>query len=192
MNSVLLRNEVLRADIVIRPASVGEIETLCEIDRDASTLFEQAGLFLELPSGHEFAINERHRWLRSVTAGRALLAVGAAGEPVGFAAAEIVDDQFHLDQLSVRTKLMRLGVGTALLNAVVRMARDSGASALWLTTYRHLAWNRPFYERRGFVVVPERECSPGICEILRYERRWLPRPEERVAMWKMLAGQALE
>lgn len=174
MNSVLLRRKVLRADIVIRPASVAEIDTLCEIDRDASTLFEHAGLFLEFPSGHEFAVNERNGWLRSLMAGRALLAIGAAGEPVGFAAAGIVDDEPYLDQLSVRTKFMRLGVGSALLNAAVRAARDAGAPALWLTTYGHLSWNRPFYERAGFVVVPERECGAGICEVLGHERRWLP------------------
>lgn len=188
MNSVLLRPEVLRADIAIRPALVAEIDTLCQIDLDASTLFEHAGLFLELPSGHEFSVNERNRWLRSLTAGRALLAVSTAGEPVGFAAAGTIDNEPYIDQLSVLTKFMRLGVGTALLNAVVKVSRDSGASALWLTTYSHLSWNGPFYERQGFVVVPERECGAEVCAVLEYERRWLPRPEERVAMRKVLGS----
>jgi GNAT superfamily N-acetyltransferase len=186
MNSVLLRREVLRAEIVIRPASVAEIDTLCKIDLDASRLFEHAGLFLELPSGHEFAVNERNSWLRSLTAGRALLAVSAAGEPVGFAAAGVLDNEPFIDQLSVLTKWMRLGIGTALLNAIVRVSRDSGAPALWLTTYGHLSWNRPFYERHGFVVVPERECGAELRKVLQYERRWLPCPEERVAMRKVL------
>jgi GNAT superfamily N-acetyltransferase len=176
------------ADIVIRPASVAEIDALCEIDLDASTLFERAGLFLDLPQGHEFAVNERNRWLRSLAEGKALLATGSTGEPVGFAAAGLVDNQPYLDQLSVRTMFMRQGVGAALLNAVQRTAIDAGARALWLTTYGHLSWNRPFYERYGFEVVPERSCGAGLSEVLQYERRWLPAPEERVAMRKMLVG----
>ena len=175
-------------DIVIRPARVAEIDTLCEIDRDASTLFDHAGLSLQFPGGHEFSVKERNCWLRSLAGGRALLAVGAAGEPVGFAAVDIVDDELYLDQLSVRTKFMRQGVGTALLNAAVRAGREAGAPALWLTTYGHLSWNRPFYERAGFVVVPERECGAGIREVLGYARRWLPFPEERVAMRKVLGS----
>lgn len=176
------------SDIVIRPASLAEIDTLCEIDRDASTLFEHAGLFVQFPSAHEFSVNERNCWLRCLAGGRALLAVGAGGESVGFAAVDIVDDELFLDQLSVRTKFMRQGVGTALLNAAVRAAREAGAPALWLTTYGHLSWNRPFYQRAGFVVVPERECGAGICEVLGHARRWLPLPEERVVMRKVLGS----
>ena len=178
----------LRAHVAIRPASVTEIDTLCEIDNDASTLFERAGLYLDLPGDHEFPVNERARWVRSLIAGRALLAMGDDGAPMGFAAADLVDDQFHLDQLSVRTTFMRQGIGTALLNAVVAAARDAASPALWITTYRHLSWNRPFYEREGFVVVPENECGAEIVEVLRYERRWLPFPEERVVMRKPLGS----
>ena len=47
----------------------------------------------------------------------------------------------------------RANVGTALLDASEQMARASGARSLWLTTYRHLPWNRPFYERAGFEYV---------------------------------------
>jgi GNAT superfamily N-acetyltransferase len=175
-----------RADITIRPALVTEIDTLCAIDNDASVLFEQAGLTLDLPIGHEFAMNERARWVRSLLADQALLATSPDGAPIGFAAADTIDDESHLDQLSVRTQFMRQGVGTTLLNAVVAAARAAGSAGLWLTTYSHLSWNRPFYERQGFVVVPEKECGAGITEVLRYERRWLPRPEERVAMRRPL------
>src|SRR4051812_22834204 len=101
MSSVLLRRETLRADVVIRTAAVGDIEALCEIDLDASALFENAGLHLELPSDHEFAVNERARWLRSLTEGNALLAIGADGKAVGFATTGRVDCESHLDQLSV-------------------------------------------------------------------------------------------
>jgi N-acetylglutamate synthase-like GNAT family acetyltransferase len=81
---------------------------------------------------------------------------------------------------------LHAGVGSTLLSAAEERARKSGTSALWLTTYRHLSWNRPFYERRGFVVVPEAQCGPQVRAELMFERRWLPAPQERVAMRKAL------
>ena len=186
MNCVFTQRGLPPAEIMIRQASTAEIDTLCEIDLDASRLFERAGLRLDLPADHEFLVNERNRWLRSLAAGRALLAVDPTGESVGFAAAGVVDGEPYLDQLSVRTKFMQRGAGTALLNAVASAAADAGAPALWLTTYDHLSWNRPFYERNGFAVVPQRECGAEISAVISYERRWLPSPQERVVMRKAL------
>jgi hypothetical protein len=58
----------------------------------------------------------------------------------------------------------------------------AAGEALWLTTYAHVPWNRAFYERFGFAVVPESSCGGDILEILTEQRRWLPAPEQRVAM----------
>jgi GNAT superfamily N-acetyltransferase len=169
-------------------ASVAEIGTLCEIDADASTLFVEAGLDLDLPPDHEFLVAERSRWLRSLELGRTLLMTGSTGIALGFAASGTRDGQPYLDQLSVRTHFMRIGVGRALLRATERIARATGGRTLWLTTYRHLPWNRPFYERAGFAVVPEAEWGPEMRAELDYERRWLPVPHERVVMRKDLHG----
>jgi GNAT superfamily N-acetyltransferase len=176
--------------LLIRVGSVEEIETLCEIDTDASALFEHAGLFLDLPRDHEFAVAERQRWQRSLAAGAALLAADASGRALGFAACATLDGQPYLDQLSVRTDAMRRGVGSALLAAAEASVRPGGARALWLTTYGHLPWNRPFYERAGYVLVPEQDCGPDIRQELNYQRRWLPAPHERVAMRKPLTSGA--
>lgn len=171
----------------IRSGSVSDIDTLCAIDTDASTLFTEAGLDLNLPSDHQFFIAERARWWRSLESGKTLVMVGSMGTPVGFAASGVRDGEPYLDQLSVRTHAMRLGLGTALLNATESVARSDGARALWLTTYSHCPWNRPFYERAGFVVVRDLECGPEMLAEVTYERRWLPLPDKRVAMRKELA-----
>jgi GNAT superfamily N-acetyltransferase len=172
--------------VVIRTAAVAEIDTLCAIDVDATVLFERAGLELELPNGHEFAVTERNRWLRCLASDTTLMAVDSSGEPVGFAAVGVRDGAPFLDQLSVRTKFMRQGIGSALLEAAATMARAAGGRSLWLTTYNHLAWNRPFYERHGFVAMPPEACGPELADELAYEQRWLPRPEERLVMQKAL------
>lgn len=174
----------LPRQFTLRVGTREDLDTLVAIDRDASELFARAGLDVELADQQEFVRAERARWLRSLVSGDTLLALSSAGEPVGFAAAATRDGESYLDQLSVRQSAMGFGIGSALLNATEHNSRAGGARSLWLTTYRHLSWNRPFYERRGFAVVPETQCGPEMLAELEFERRWLPAPDERVAMRK--------
>jgi GNAT superfamily N-acetyltransferase len=166
----------------LRTATTADIDALSEIDLDAADLFVRAGLDMDLPADHEFLVAEKTRWMRSLASGRTLAAVDFSGRMLGFAASGVVDGEPCLDQLSVRQQCMRNGIGSALLRATARRAQEGGASALWLTTYTHLSWNRPFYERMGFSVVPETQRGPEMLGVLAFERRWLPSPEQRVAM----------
>jgi GNAT superfamily N-acetyltransferase len=168
----------------LRTGSVSNIETLAEIDSDACELFVAAGMNVDLPG--EFSVAERNRWLRSLESGQTLLAVDESECVLGFAARGTLDGEPYLDQLSVRRWCMRQGIGRSLIDATLAAARKTGASALWLTTYEHLCWNRPYYERLGFVVVPEACCGPHILQTLAFERRFLPRPEARVVMKKVI------
>lgn len=174
--------------VEIRTGTVTDIDVLCEIDSDASRLFELAGLELNLPDGHDFFRRERNRWIESLAAGSTLLAASREGRVLGFAASGLRDQEPYLDQLSVRSEFMRMGIGTSLLNAAQRRAVDAGGRALWLTTYGHLPWNRPFYERAGFAVVSESRWGPQIRMESSYERLWLPCPEHRIVMRKELTS----
>ena len=176
------------AGIAIRSGSIRDIDILADIDLDASVLFERAGLRLDFPNEHEVTMAERKRWLRCLSAGTVLVAVDRSGLDVGFAAVGMRDAQPYLDQLSVRMSSMGQGIGTELLCGSMRMAMEGGSKALWLTTYSHLSWNRPYYERHGFVIVSPEQCGAELrCE-LSFERRLLPRPDERVVMRKDLAA----
>ena len=99
-----------------------------------------------------------------------------------------LDGEPYLDQLSVRVGHMQRGLGTALIEAVARLAASTGARTLSLTTYAHLPWNKPFYERRGFETVPAAEWAPEIAGQISLQRKWLPFPDERVVMRKTLAA----
>jgi len=191
MQSAAQHAAPLRAAISLRTGSARDIDVLVELDSDSSVLFEQAGLWLAFHAEHEVAVAERNRWLRCLAAGTVLIAVNSAGEDVGFAAVGLRDGEPYLDQLSVRVTSMRQGIGTQLLYGAINMAERMGGRALWLTTYRHLAWNRPYYERHGFEVVPPAECAPELgCE-LQFERRLLPAPEQRVVMRRRFAVDAV-
>ncbi|HEX2671124.1 MAG TPA: GNAT family N-acetyltransferase [Polyangiaceae bacterium] len=172
--------------VTILPASASDIDTLRAIDDDACALYAAHGVEVELPHDHPFARAELARWLRSAELGSAFLAVDHARAGVGFAALEWVDGAPYLDQLSVRVAAMRQGIGGRLLARAAEWARASGGSALWLTTYAHLSFNQPYYERHGFVVVPESECSAGLRHHLAEQRSILPAPDQRVAMRRPL------
>ena len=174
-----------RIGFQIRLGDPADISAITGIDADASTLFVEAGLDVELPNEHEFSAAERDRWLVSLSSQQTFVAVDATDDCIGFAANGHLDGHAYLIQLSVRRSSMRSGIGTALLGACERLAGDHG-SDLWLTTYSHLAWNQPFYESRGFEVVHPDLSGPEMAAELAYEQRWLPEPHRRVVMRKLL------
>jgi GNAT superfamily N-acetyltransferase len=165
--------------ITIRPASPDDIDEAVAIDDDACTLYERAGLHVDLGPEHPYTRAERARWTLAAEEGRAFLALASDGRAVGLLVLGLVDGEPYLDQLSVRSAAMRRGIGRLLLERAITWA---AGAPLWLTTYSHVPWNRPFYEREGFVVVPEAGCPRGILEELQEQRRCLPAPGERVAM----------
>ncbi len=76
--------------------------------------------------------------------------------PVGFAhVLEEEDGAAHLQQLVVDPAHARRGLGSALVDAACAEATRRGHDRLSLTTFRDVIFNRPFYERLGFVVVDE-------------------------------------
>jgi len=182
MSEPPLRLAHASAGFSVRPALPSELDVLRSIDDDAAALYAEHGLAIELASDHPFVRDEQARWLRSAQLGRAFLALDTAGIAVGFAALDRVDGEPYLDQLAVRASAMRQGIGAALLGLAADWARAAGGSALWLTTYDHLPFNRAYYERHGFAVMPEFACGPGVRRHLDEERRSLPAPLHRVAM----------
>jgi GNAT superfamily N-acetyltransferase len=172
--------------VAIRPALPSEIDVLNAIDDNATTLYAEYGMPIELGHDHAFVRNELARWLRSTELGRAFLAVDEKGMGVGFAALDMVDGEPYLDQLAVRVAAMRRGIGGRLLARSADWARAAGGSAIWLTTYDHVHFNRLYYERHGYVVMPEAACGPGIRHHLDEQRCYLPAPAHRVAMRRLL------
>lgn len=171
--------ETTPVDIPIRPARPGELDLVVAIDDDASKLYADVGMDVDLGPDHPFIRAERACWGQAVAAGRVFFAEAPAGDGLGVAVLDFIDGAPYLEQLSVRRRAMRRGIGRRLLRLAIDWA---GPQGLWLTTYAHLPWNRPFYERSGFVVVPELDCPPGFRAILEDQRRSLPAPGERIAM----------
>lgn len=175
----------------VRMGLIQDIELLIDIDNDASTLFENAGLRLDPALDLEVTLAARARWMKCLCAGTVIIAIDQCGEANGFAAVGARDAAPYLDQLSVRTCCMGQGTGTELLYAAMTVAMQAGGSVLWLTTYSHLSWNRPYYERHGFVVIPAEQCGAQLQAEILFERRLLPDPQHRVVMRKQLPASVI-
>jgi GNAT superfamily N-acetyltransferase len=177
-------------NVHFRAATECDLPVFREIDDDAGILFESAGLFLDLPDDNDFVRGEQAHWQRSLADGRSLVAMDHAGDVAGFIAVRRLDADPYVAQLSVRRSHMRRGIGAALLRQVIRTCAADGSARLRLTTYAHLPWNRPFYERHAFALDDEAELGPELRAQLDLERRWLPLPRQRVAMSRVLVTTA--
>jgi GNAT superfamily N-acetyltransferase len=162
-----------------------QLDLAVAIDDDAATLYAEHGLDLAFPADHPFVLAERAWWTDAIAGGRLWFAAEHGGEPAAFAAYGWLDGEPYLDQLSVRRSAMRRGLGRLLLGHVAAWAAAQPARCLWLTTYAHLPFNRPYYEAQGFAPVPPPH-RPEMAATLADQRDHLPLPEQRVVMRRTL------
>ncbi|MGY1815647.1 GNAT family N-acetyltransferase [Blastococcus sp. SYSU D00820] len=130
-------------DDAVRPADPADLRLLPALEAAADEVFGPLGM-TDLPPPASAA--ERAAAWRVLVAGR---------PPAGFAVLERVDDDVHLEQLSVHPAAARRGLGSALLAAAVAEASAAGARRITLTTYADVPWNAPWYARRGWREDPD-------------------------------------
>lgn len=110
--------------------------------------------------------------------------------PVGFAHVKLLEPRVaHLDEIDVHPAHGRRGVGTRLVAAVCDWADAMGFHAVTLSTFRDVPWNRPFYERCGFSVIPPEERSAALCHLVDSETKRNLDPTLRVVMRRLGARQ---
>jgi len=118
-----------------------------------------ADLFATVPDPAIAAIAEHPpvplaEFMPVLSGGPVFVACDEGDRPIGFAAAFDLIDCLYLRELSVHPDHQGKGVGSALLEAYIRRARSNGAACCALSTFRSVAFNAPFYRRRGFVELP--------------------------------------
>ncbi|MCE0537466.1 GNAT family N-acetyltransferase [Kineosporia rhizophila] len=82
---------------------------------------------------------------------------------VAYLLMDVVDERWHIEQVTVHPRAARRGVGAALIE---HLAREAAGTALTLTTFADVPWNAPYYRRLGFTDFAE----PGP-ELRRIRRR---------------------
>lgn len=135
---------------MIRRPHRHEIKLLPQVENEADRRYASVGLgrVLAMPPAS----------LASLEAGwredRLWIAVSPLNRPVGFALMKFPGGTAWLDQLSVLDRWQGRGFGAALIDRTAAAARAQGFDTLYLSTYRDVPWNAPFYVRRGFEEVP--------------------------------------
>ena len=166
----------------VRHAQLKDLKVLPEIEREAAARFAPYGLAGPLST----ILTPLDLFREGLEANRLWVAVDETNQPVGFALANVVSDNAHLDELDVHPLHGRRGLGAALVEAVCDWAIAAGYHAVTLTTLRHVPWNAPWYERLGFHVVEESDLSEALRDLLQEEiQRGLP-ADQRVAMLREL------
>ena len=169
---------------MIRRPRRPEIKRLPQVENAADERYRRVGLgrILAMPAAS----------LASLEAGwreeRLWVAVSSFDRPVGFALMKFPGGTAWLDQLSVLDRWQGRGFGTALIDCTAASARARGFDALYLSTYRDVPWNAPFYVRRGFEEVPRATWPHAFrLQFMAENSRGHP-PWRRTIMRRLLGG----
>jgi len=110
-----------------------------------------------------------------IEAGTVWVAQDAQAGLVGELLAGIFDDALHIFELAVAQDFQQRGIGPRLIDAAVQAARARNLKAITLTTFRHVAWNGPFYARYGFAELSGADVDARLADIISSEEaRGLP------------------
>jgi len=135
-----------------------------EIEIAAGVLFAEIGMQDVADDGaHETELLESY-----VRGGRTWVAE-EDGVVCGYALADVLDEQAHLEQVTVHPDYGRRGIGGLIIDAVAGWAREQGYTSMTLLTFTDVAWNGPYYRRLGFVPVPDAEMGPDLTSLRGHE-----------------------
>lgn len=150
----------------IRHARPADAATLPAIERSAAELFR---LDPNLAWLADSDVPDAAQHLQAIEQGNVWVAENAVGQLAGFLRAVEIDNQLHVEELSVSQDFQGQGIGRKLLVDVIEHARRRQLEAVTLTTFRDLPWNAPFYQRMGFVVLREENAVAHLIQALNDE-----------------------
>jgi GNAT superfamily N-acetyltransferase len=167
-----------RMAIQIRAAHNGDGPAIREIERAGGERFREIGM----PEVADDEPPSLAVLAAYAAAGSSWVAVDARGTPVGYALADVVDGNAHLEQVTVHPDEQGRGVGRALIDAVRDWAVETGRSAVTLTAFADVAWNAPLYRHLGFRDLADAELGPELRALRDRESEHGLDPSSRVCM----------
>jgi GNAT superfamily N-acetyltransferase len=164
--------------VEIRPACPADLSVVQQIEFAAGELFRGIGMsdIADHPEPTLEVLAGYHR------AGHAWVAVDGSDRPIAFILVMLIDEQTHIEQVSVHPDHAHRRIGRQLIDHVAGWAADQGMSALTLTTFRDVPWNGPYYERLGFTEVTGPERGPELVALMAVEAAHGLDPAQRIAM----------
>ena len=163
--------------VIIRPATAEDVSAMQEIERLAGRRFREVGL----PDVADDEPESAESLAAFANAGRAWVAEDD-GRLCGYLLVDDIDGAAHIEQVSVRPDRQGQGIGRALIDRAEKWALANERTALTLTTFADVPWNRPLYEHLGFHVLSDDEIGPGLALVRDHETARGLDPARRVVM----------
>ncbi len=113
---------------------------------------------------------------------RLLVVDGGDAGLIGFALLVEDADAAHICELDILPAHQGRGHGAQLLDAVSAWGGARGLSRVTITTFRHVPFNRPYYERRGFTEIAPEAGGPGLRAETALQASLGFGPDKRLAM----------
>jgi GNAT superfamily N-acetyltransferase len=172
--------------ISVRPTRREDVARLPEVEQSAGELFRTIPPLASVADQPNVGTRRHVAFIKT---GLSFVAVDGKDQPVGFMLAVVCAGRsLHIDELVVAREHQGQGAGTALIARAAACAMARGLASLTLTTFRHVPWNAPFYERRGFRILADSEFEPWLRQEIERESRLGQPTHLRCAMALDLTG----
>ncbi|MBD2792311.1 GNAT family N-acetyltransferase [Xenorhabdus sp. 5] len=178
-------NEVyaLSTIIAIRETQKSEVNLLPSVEHSAAQLFRFIPELTWIADGH---VQTEQQHLEYISQGNSWVALNENAQPIGFILAKLLDGGLHIMELSVHQHWQRKGIGKALIEKVIQVARCRHLEAVTLTTFRYVDWNAPLYQKLGFDILAPQQITEVLHQILQSEIDYGFSEEQRCAMRHLL------
>ncbi|MEE9380409.1 MAG: GNAT family N-acetyltransferase [Hyphomonadaceae bacterium] len=146
----------------IRAAQTVDIPQFALIESAADKLFEPTGLMenaTEQDSIPALVFED------AIPQGLVSVVELGGNEIIGFSLCSVRKPDLYLDQVAVYPDHCRKGLGTALINTVMKDARARKLKTVSLSTFRNVPWNAPYYARLGFKEIPRKNLTKWMLEL---------------------------
>ncbi|MDX7988442.1 GNAT family N-acetyltransferase [Xenorhabdus sp. 12] len=165
--------------ISIHLTKKSDVSQLSAIEYSAAQLFRLIPELSWIADGH---VQTEQQHLDYISQSNSWVALSEGGHPVGFILASSLDDGLHIMELSVHQHWQKKGIGKALIEKVVQVAKQRHLAAVTLTTFRDVYWNAPYYQRLGFNILEPQQITEALHQILQNEIDYGFTQEQRCAM----------
>jgi len=148
---------ILPEGYAIRLGTLEDCEVLQEIERAAARAFvgrkEMGETDIDLNRVTPLAFLEAR-------VGEGLLWTLYHGKaPAGYIVCSWVKTDFYIAEVDVHPDHGGKALGAVLIERAAAHGFANGAARITLSTFTEIPWNRPYYERLGFAVLPEAEWT---------------------------------
>lgn len=163
----------------IRKTSLSDIPELIQIEQSANQAFAQIAQLKWLA---ESTVMSSDQHVDLIQNHYAFTAVNGQNQAIGFLYAEKQDHDLYIIELDVSREYQQQGVGRQLMIYLINFAKQQGFQAITLTTFKDVAWNKPFYEKLGFQQLTQQALKSYLKQKIEHEVKQGFIHESRCAM----------